>query len=177
MPFTAFDAKQVGIAALIGLIPGGRGAKAAYESLSAIVLKWIDTLNQPCEEYPFEDMMVDFGVNFMVHYAVGGLADAVIKHGMPAVKKGLQKMGFDEVTIKKWLKDLDDGNGGKGGGCPINSFSAETVVLTRDGLKPISTLKPEEEVWAWHEETGEYGWYPITDVWVHLDPVIVTLII
>ena len=59
-----------------------------------------------------------------------------------------------------------------GGPC---SFSADTVVMTEDGPVPIAELEPGDLVLAYNEETGDVGYYPITDVWSHDDPVIVYL--
>jgi hypothetical protein len=57
------------------------------------------------------------------------------------------------------------------------SFSGDTVVMTEDGPVPISEVDLWDKVLAYNEETGEIGYYPVTDVWVHVDPVIVTLTI
>lgn len=57
------------------------------------------------------------------------------------------------------------------------SFSADTLVMTEDGLKPISEVDEWELVLAYHEETGELGYYPVIAVWSHIDPVIVELTI
>ena len=117
----------------------------------------------PAKEYAFEDMVVEFGQTFIGNYILGKGVEAVAKYGLPALKKGLLKMGIDETTVNKWLKDLDDGNGGKGGGSC--SFSAETLVLTDEGFVPISWLDVWDMVWAYNEETGEFDWYPVTAVW------------
>lgn len=57
------------------------------------------------------------------------------------------------------------------------SFSEETVVLTEDGEEPISEIEPNDRVLAFNEATGEIGYYPVTAVWSHEDPVIITLTI
>lgn len=49
--------------------------------------------------------------------------------------------------------------------------------MTEDGLVPIEEVEAGDLVLAYNEETGETGYYPITDVWAHLDSVIVTLVI
>jgi RHS repeat-associated protein len=61
--------------------------------------------------------------------------------------------------------------------CKLNSFSADTLVSTEHGLVPISEIEVGDLVWAWNEETGETGLYPVTDTMVHIDPVIVHLTI
>ena len=60
----------------------------------------------------------------------------------------------------------------KVGGC---SFSADTVVTTPHGLRPISTLVVGDDVLAYNEVTGRTGSYTITAVLVHLDLTIVHL--
>ena len=60
--------------------------------------------------------------------------------------------------------------------CP-NSFSAETLVQTEDGTFPISEIRVGDMVLAYNEETGEVGYYPVTDLIRHIDPVIVLLTI
>ena len=57
------------------------------------------------------------------------------------------------------------------------SFSEDTLVETEDGEKAISEVEEGEYVLAYNEETGETGYYEVTDVWAHDDPVIVHLII
>ena len=57
------------------------------------------------------------------------------------------------------------------------SFSEETLVSTEDGLVPISDVDAGEYVLAYDEATEEIGYYPVTAVWVHTDPVIVELTI
>ncbi len=51
------------------------------------------------------------------------------------------------------------------------------MVMTENGLKPISEVSILEKVLAYNEETGEIGYYPVTDIWKHIDPIIVTLTI
>jgi RHS repeat-associated protein len=57
------------------------------------------------------------------------------------------------------------------------SFSGDTLVMTEDGLVPMSEVELWDNVLAYNEETGEIGYYPVTAVWEHLDPIIVTLTI
>ena len=57
------------------------------------------------------------------------------------------------------------------------SFSEDTLVETEDGNKAISEVEEGEYVLAYNEETGETGYYEVTDVWAHDDPVIVYLVI
>ncbi|MEM7128873.1 MAG: hypothetical protein AAF702_21240 [Chloroflexota bacterium] len=44
-------------------------------------------------------------------------------------------------------------------------------------MRPIIELLVDDIVYAYNEETGEMGWYPITATTAHLDPVIVHLTI
>lgn len=57
------------------------------------------------------------------------------------------------------------------------SFSEDTPVETRDGEKPINEIDEGDYVLAYNEETGETGYYPVSAVWAHVDPVTITLII
>ncbi|MEM8535049.1 MAG: polymorphic toxin-type HINT domain-containing protein [Chloroflexota bacterium] len=59
----------------------------------------------------------------------------------------------------------------------FNSFSAETLVSTEDGLRPISEIVIGDWVWAYDEATDEHGLFPVTDVIVHTDPTQVHLLI
>lgn len=57
------------------------------------------------------------------------------------------------------------------------SFSEDTLVTTEEGLVPISEIEEGDYVLAYHEETGEVGYYPVTETWVHEDPVLTYLVI
>ena len=57
------------------------------------------------------------------------------------------------------------------------SFSEDTLVMTEEGLVPISEVDVGEMVLAFNEATGEIGYYPVTATWAHLDPIIVELTI
>ncbi|PZV89404.1 intein C-terminal splicing region/intein N-terminal splicing region [Micromonospora phaseoli] len=53
------------------------------------------------------------------------------------------------------------------------SFTPDTRVLMADGTtKPISKIKPGDEVFARDPETGEYGSREVTATWVHRDKVL-----
>lgn len=60
------------------------------------------------------------------------------------------------------------------GGC---SFDAETPVTTDEGVLPIRDVDVGDQVLAWHETLGETGYYTVTAVWGHEDPVTVHLVI
>ncbi len=57
------------------------------------------------------------------------------------------------------------------------SFSANTPVMTEDGLVAIAEI--EEGTWAlaYNEATGEIDYYPVVATWAHEDPIIVYLTI
>ncbi|MBE7528224.1 MAG: hypothetical protein HND44_24835 [Chloroflexi bacterium] len=57
------------------------------------------------------------------------------------------------------------------------SFSADTLVMTEDGLVPISEVTLSTPVLAYNEEAEEIGYYPVIAIWSHEDPVIVFLTI
>ena len=59
----------------------------------------------------------------------------------------------------------------------FNSFSAETLVSTEDGLRPISEIAIGDRVWAYDEATDEHGLFPVTDVIIHTDPTQVHLLL
>ncbi len=50
------------------------------------------------------------------------------------------------------------------------SFSADTLVATESGDRPISEIKVGERVLAFDEETGTTGYYPVTALLIHDDP-------
>lgn len=58
-----------------------------------------------------------------------------------------------------------------------NSFAAETLVHTPNGLVAINEIKIDDLVWAYHEITGEIGIYPIIATMAHRDPTVVQLTI
>ncbi len=58
-----------------------------------------------------------------------------------------------------------------------NSFSADTLVMTAGGAKPIAELVEGDIVLAYNEATGKVGPYPIVDTISHVDPTIVLLTI
>lgn len=57
------------------------------------------------------------------------------------------------------------------------SFSADTGVATADGLVPISEIEIGDRVLAYHEAAGETGYFNVTNVFAHLDPVVLYLTI
>jgi hypothetical protein len=51
------------------------------------------------------------------------------------------------------------------------SFSADTLVATEDGKRPIITLKIGDVVLAYDESLGRTDWYTVTAIWEHNDPI------
>ena len=87
---------------------------------------------------------------------------------------GKQALGYgDEATDTA----VDAGKAADNIPCPVNSFSAETLVATETGLQPITEVGEGELVYAYNEATGEVGLYPVTDEIAHLDHEIVTVVI
>ena len=59
----------------------------------------------------------------------------------------------------------------------ICSFTADTPVLTINGLVAISSMTVGTLVWAWDETTQTTGWYTVTATWGHADSVLVDMAI
>src|SRR5206468_2615195 len=59
----------------------------------------------------------------------------------------------------------------------VCSFSPDTQVTTAHGLQPISELQVGDRVLAYDQETDTTGYYPVTAVLAHRDPIRVTLTI
>jgi hypothetical protein len=57
------------------------------------------------------------------------------------------------------------------------SFSADTVVATKEGKKAIASLKLGELVLAYNEKTNAIGYYPVVAVLVHEDKTLTKLIV
>ncbi|MEZ4736348.1 MAG: hypothetical protein R3E79_55385 [Caldilineaceae bacterium] len=91
---------------------------------------------------------------------------------MPPAKRAL---GYGDEAAQ--YGDEAAGATKAGADCLINSFSAETLVMTPAGLKAIGALVEGELVLAYNEANGQIGAYPITDVISHVDPEIVLLTI
>ena len=97
---------------------------------------------------------------------ISGAQEAIDEGGTEALTRFVQEQlggQADEVLGAMW-----------GALC---SFSEDTLVMTEDGLSPISEIDQGDMVLAYDEETGEIGYYPVTAVWEHLDPIVLTLTI
>ena len=87
---------------------------------------------------------------------------------------GKQALGYGDEAADT---AVDAGKAADNIPCPVNSFSAETLVATETGLQPITEVDEGELVYAYNEATGEVGLYPVTDEIAHLDHEIVTVVI
>ena len=77
------------------------------------------------------------------------------------------------IPIGKLAKVGKLGKLGKVLGAPcMNSFSVDTEVATLEGPQAIGSLEVGDLVLAYDEETGTTGYYRVTAVLVHEDPVI-----
>ncbi len=90
----------------------------------------------------------------------GGAASAFLKQG-----------SMSDEAYELFLKRVDEVVDA------LCSFSADTLVMTIVGLKPISEVAAGELVLAYNEKTGEISYYPVIASWVHTDPIIVHLTI
>ena len=79
--------------------------------------------------------------------------------------------------IGKVVKRLPFGNRAPNGLPCVNSFDPLTNVWTKLGLLPINKLQVGQLVWAFNEETGMNGYYPITAVHRNLDPELTRLML
>jgi RHS repeat-associated protein len=70
-------------------------------------------------------------------------------------------------------RHLDDGLGchtwTRGIGAAMASFAPETPVATEDGLKPIQSISPGDQVWALNEKTGKRTLRKVLSTVLHLD--------
>ena len=96
--------------------------------------------------------------------ALPGSAKVLREGGSGAVRA---IKGVDDDIVQAMMRTLDN----------LCSFSEDTLVMTEEGLMPISEVDVGELVLAFNEATGEIGYYPVTATWAHLDPIIVELTI
>lgn len=94
-----------------------------------------------------------------------GRASAVLELGTD----GLKRMGLTDELAEGIIRTTTD--------CFSNSFSAGTMVMTKDGPKPIEEIEEGDMVLAYDEATGEISYYPVTDLITHIDMQVVYLTI
>ena len=96
----------------------------------------------------------------------GGVAVRAVMHADDAV-----------AAVKVATKGTDGVKAADNIPCALNSFSADTLVATKDGYIPISELAEGDVVLAYNEVTGETSTYTITATIAHVDLAIVKLTI
>jgi RHS repeat-associated protein len=57
------------------------------------------------------------------------------------------------------------------------SFTADTPVSTDEGLVPIAEIEVGDQLLGYSEDTGELGYYTVTDTLVHVDTLVLDLVI
>ncbi|GGI28371.1 polymorphic toxin-type HINT domain-containing protein [Pedobacter mendelii] len=87
-----------------------------------------------------------------------GIKQAV-KAGAKQVAKKLSKEALEAAAKQaaKQIEKLSLKSLTRGKLCVFACFPAGTPVAVKDDLKNIEDIKPEEEIWAWSENTGEYA--------------------
>lgn len=174
--FGSVNWKQVAWAGATGLLPGGGLAKAAFVAVGDVIIAYLDALSK-CEEYTTEDALFDFAFGVASEFVGDKLGDLVAKYGRTVVAAGLRKLGLDEVA-EKLLREVDEVVDDVVPSPTLKcSFSEETLVSTDEGYLAIGEIEIGDYVLAFDEKTGEVGYYPVTAVWEHDDPVIVYLTI
>jgi hypothetical protein len=163
----SIDRRQVGVAFITGLLPGGRLARSAAAAAGQVIINYLDAL-EDCEEYTPGAALRDFAVGIGLELIGEKAGELVAEYGIRAVRAGFKRLGFDEA-FEDALRKLDDVDVN----LPCkNSFSAETEVVTEEGNQPIGTLEEGDVVLAYDEETGEIDYYPVIATISHEDPVV-----
>ncbi|WP_034344049.1 DUF1308 domain-containing protein [Deinococcus misasensis] len=166
--------------------------EAARNSLIADTM--IDLINSrhcaaiACDAmFYISDASYGFAQDFINDGAIFGLA-GLLKNGIKAAARGLgldtavatgkQAVGAGMRSIARNFAQVVS-RGCKLGGnlCKCNSFTPETPVWTKYGLTAIAALAIGTPVLAFNEQTGEQGYYPITQMIVGHDPEITGLVI
>ncbi len=173
--FGSIDWKQVAWAGATGLLPGGGLGKAAIVAVGDVIIANLNALSR-CEVYTPEQALFDFAFGVASELVGEALGNVVAKHGKRAVAAGLRRLGLDEAA-EKLLRQADEVIEDAVPSPNICSFSEETLVATDEGYVAISDVEIGDYVLAYDEATGEIGYYPVTAVWAHEDPVIVYLTI
>lgn len=77
-----------------------------------------------------------------------------------------------EVSVPAGLGDIVESAATR---CLRNSFSADTSVLTPDGVKPIGDIVVGDHVLAYNEASNTTGTYTVTATFSHVDPIVIEL--
>jgi len=104
--FESIDLRQVGVAFVSGLLPGGDVFRSVAGAVGDVLLNYLDALEN-CQEYTPEQALGDFTTSFTVELIGSFVGDAVVKYGKDAVAAGLRKLGFDELA-EKLLRNADE---------------------------------------------------------------------
>ena len=133
-----------------------------------IVLAGIFELLEPDEFLPVSIPADDVARKLLMRE----VKEAAAEGGMEGFERTVRNELGDEVSEKIFKEmGLDDLVR------VLCSFSADTPVSTLGGFEIISLLEVGDYVLAYDEATGQTGYYPISAVWAHEDPVIVYLAI
>jgi len=97
---------------------------------------------------------------------------------IPGISGGNLRHGMDAVdSFASHGDELASVVGSVGDACRINSFSAETPVVTDEGAIPIKDVDVGDRVLAWDELTETTDYYLVTAAFSHVDATIVELTI
>ena len=111
-----------------------------------------------------DDIPIAFGRNADGSLRILGKLDGVLDEGTDAVRVLESSRGVPEEVLRTLSKFEQP--------C---SFSAETPVLTQEGLQPISEIVPGQLVRAYHEGLGVTAYYTVTAAFNHVDVDILLL--
>ena len=108
---------------------------------------------------------ISFGLTDKFNQWTG--ADSVVNRNSNAYRYGTYTAyAYSAADAALALKGLAEGGFNLLKPC-LNSFSGETPVLTINGLFPIGALSLGTPVYAYNEQTGQNGYYPITNIFTH----------
>ncbi len=99
------DMRQVGVAFVTGLLPGGALFKSALAASGDVLINYLDALDA-CQEYTPEQALTDFAISMGTELIGDKIGDWVVKYGTQAISAGLRKLGLDELA-EKLLRNAD----------------------------------------------------------------------
>ena len=108
--------------------------------------------------------------NAVISVVRGDYAGASLSVGAAIPGAGLAVGGGKFATNA--AKRLKKANQNRRSPCPLSCFVAGTLVLTPTGYMAIEQLSVGDEVLAYHTETGEQAYKPITATWTVEDKAI-----